>query len=191
VFRDADGTGDTVCGQDSGGAAWGRIFGVTEELNKLLEFPPVLDACCGSRMFWFDRANKNAVFVDNRDEEHVLCDGRKLEIHPDIVADFTKLPFPDDTFYLVIFDPPHMTSLGEKAWLAKKYGRLIADWRDEIQEGFSECWRVLRRHGTLVFKWNSTDVALSDVLELAPVRPLFGHTTGRQAKTHWLCFFKS
>lgn len=27
---------------------------------------PVLDACCGSRMFWFDRVDPRAIFVDNR-----------------------------------------------------------------------------------------------------------------------------
>lgn len=26
----------------------------------------ILDACCGSRMFWFDKSNKNTVFMDNR-----------------------------------------------------------------------------------------------------------------------------
>ncbi|EOD7126844.1 SAM-dependent methyltransferase, partial [Listeria monocytogenes] len=25
----------------------------------------ILDACCGSRMFWFDRTNKNVTFMDN------------------------------------------------------------------------------------------------------------------------------
>ena len=41
-------------------------------------FPPVLDACCGSRMFWFDSDNPKAVFVDKRSESHALCDGREL-----------------------------------------------------------------------------------------------------------------
>ena len=78
----------------------------------LLGFPPVIDVCCGSRMFWFDRKTPQAIFVDKRTENHVLCDGRKLEIAPDVQADFTDLPFPDATFYLVVFDPPHMTTLG-------------------------------------------------------------------------------
>lgn len=29
-------------------------------------FPPVLDACCGSRAFWFDKADSRAMFVDKR-----------------------------------------------------------------------------------------------------------------------------
>lgn len=153
-------------------------------------FPPVLDACCGSRMFWFDRNNRSALFMDKRSECHTLCDGRDLVISPDTVADFTDMPFPDSTFYLVVFDPPHMCSLGENSWIAKKYGRLIGDWRDDIKEGFSECLRVLKPNGTLIFKWNTTDVSLEEVLALAPLRPLFGHTTGRHAKTIWCAFIK-
>lgn len=30
----------------------------------------VLDVCCGSRMFWFDRQDLRAVFVDKRREQH-------------------------------------------------------------------------------------------------------------------------
>ena len=100
------------------------------------------------------------------------------------------MPFRDESFYLIIFDPPHMTSLGANSWLAKKYGKLLSDWKTQIQGGFDECWRVLKPGGTLVFKWNETDVRLADVLELAPSSPAFGHTTGRQAKTIWATFFK-
>lgn len=46
----------------------------------------ILDACCGSRMFWFNRTNKNVTFMDNRELETELCDGRKLVVKPDIVA---------------------------------------------------------------------------------------------------------
>lgn len=49
----------------------------------------ILDACCGSRMFWFDKENPLALFADIRDEEYILCDGRNLKVHPDIVSDFT------------------------------------------------------------------------------------------------------
>lgn len=152
--------------------------------------PPILDACCGSRMFWFDRENPLALYHDKRDEQHILCDGRELKISPDVIGDFTKMQFPDESFWLIVFDPPHMNSLGENSWLAKKYGRLIGDWRDDLRAGFEECFRVLKTNGTLVFKWNTTDITLDEVLALAPCRPVFGHTTGRQAKTVWVTFFK-
>ena len=34
----------------------------------------VLDACCGSRMFWFDKSHPSVVYMDNRELEDVLCD---------------------------------------------------------------------------------------------------------------------
>ena len=77
---------------------------------------PILDACCGARMFWFDKENPNAVFCDNRRLMEPLCDGRILRIEPDIQCDFKALPFPDESFHLVVFDPPHLRWVGEKSW---------------------------------------------------------------------------
>lgn len=73
----------------------------------------ILDACCGSRMFWFDKKNPLALFADIRDEEYILCDGRNLKVHPDIVSDFTDMPFLDKSFKLVVFDPPHLLKVGK------------------------------------------------------------------------------
>ena len=64
-------------------------------------------------MFWFDHSDPRAVFVDKRQESHTLPDvssaggSRELVISPDLQADFTSLPFPDASFALVVFDPPH------------------------------------------------------------------------------------
>ena len=33
----------------------------------------ILDTCCGSRMFHFDKENPNVVYMDNRDFEDTLC----------------------------------------------------------------------------------------------------------------------
>ncbi|EII1515251.1 SAM-dependent methyltransferase, partial [Escherichia coli] len=30
----------------------------------------ILDMCCGSRMFWFDKKDDRAIFSDIRKEEH-------------------------------------------------------------------------------------------------------------------------
>lgn len=87
---------------------------------------PILDACCGSRMFWFDKANPAVVFMDNRNFEETLCDGRRLEVRPDVVADFRDMPFPDKWFRLVVFDPPHLIHAGDKSWIGTKYGPLLA-----------------------------------------------------------------
>ena len=160
-------------------------------------FPPVLDACCGSRMFWFDRKDSRAVFVDKRQERHTLPDvssaggARELVIDPDHVADFTALPFPTGTFALVVFDPPHTPGSEDwKGWLPRKYGVLTGDWRDMLRKGFAECFRVLRPEGVLVFKWNECRVLVSEILALTPERPLFGHKSGKNSKTHWIAFLK-
>lgn len=52
----------------------------------------ILDMCCGSRMFWFDKEDSRAIYSDIRAEKHILCDGRKLNITPDIIADFKTSP---------------------------------------------------------------------------------------------------
>lgn len=80
---------------------------------------PVLDPCCGSRMFWFDKNDQRCLFGDIREESHILCDGRALEIKPDMQIDFRNLPFPDNTFKLVVFDPPHLEWAGESSWIGK------------------------------------------------------------------------
>lgn len=156
----------------------------------------VLDACCGSRMFWFDRKDPRALFVDKRREIHTLKDkssaggSRQLVIDPDMVADFTDLPFPDNSFPLVVFDPPHFARNGSGGWMAKKYGKLEGDWREELRRGFAECFRVLKDQGTLVFKWNEAEVPVSEILKLTPERPLFGNRGGKNQQTHWVVFIK-
>lgn len=147
-------------------------------------------------MFWFDRQNAAAVFVDKRQERHRLRDksskggSRMLVIHPDMVADFTALPFPDNRFAMVVFDPPHLVRNGRKGWLAKKYGKLDGDWREMLRKGFAECFRVLRPEGTLIFKWNEHEIPVSQILALTPERPLIGNRCGRTAKSHWIVFMK-
>ena len=48
----------------------------------------ILDVCCGSRMFWFNREHPAAVFMDSRSFAKTLCDGRRFEVKPDLLADF-------------------------------------------------------------------------------------------------------
>lgn len=151
----------------------------------------VLDPCCGSRMFWFDKNNNIVEFCDIRKENHILCDGRKLLINPDKIADFRNLPHKDNSFNLIVFDPPHMKTFGKTSWMAKKYGVLDKEnWKDHLSKGFDECWRVLSCGGTLIFKWNVTDIKLKEVLSCFSQKPLFGQTTTINLKTHWIVFYK-
>lgn len=139
-------------------------------------------------MFWFDKENQDTIFMDNRELNTTLCDGRRLEIKPDIVADFRHMPFADQTFNLVVFDPPHLKYAGEKSWLALKYGKLSDTWQEDIKQGFSECFRVLKIGGFLIFKWSEVQIKTSEVLKLCDYKPLFGD---RKSKTRWLIFIKN
>lgn len=156
----------------------------------------ILDVCCGSKMFWFDRDDDRVIFCDRRAERHTLNDKtakggqRDLVIEPNIISDFTALPFPSNYFQLVVFDPPHYKSIGNNSWLRAKYGRLEGEWRLMLRDGFSECFRVLTEGGTLIFKWASVEFPLSEVLQLTPERPLFGHNSGKHSLTHWVAFTK-
>lgn len=150
----------------------------------------VLDPCSGSRMMWFDKEDQRALFGDIRDEKHVLCDGRALRIEPDVIMDFRNLPFADGQFKLVAFDPPHLTRAGVDSWMRAKYGLLTADWKEDLRKGFSECFRVLEPGGVLIFKWNETQVLVSELLALTDQKPLFGHISGKRANTHWITFMK-
>ncbi|KKM93741.1 hypothetical protein LCGC14_1205350 [marine sediment metagenome] len=150
----------------------------------------ILDATCGSKMMWFDKQHNSAVFADIRSESWVLCDGRNLEISPDLVMDFRDMPFDDNSFSLVVFDPPHLNKLGKDTWMAKKYGVLLPTWETDIRAGFDECIRVLKPSGVLIFKWNEAQVTLNKVLDIIPQRPLFGHTSGKHGRTIWMTFMK-
>lgn len=147
----------------------------------------ILDACCGSRMFWYDRDNKYTVYQDNRELDTTLCDGRKLEIMPGIFGDFREMIYADNYFDLVVFDPPHLLRAGQKSWIAQKYGVLPKTWKEDIAAVFKECFRVLRPFGTLIFKWNEEQIPFNDVIKLAPELPLFGDKRG---KTRWVVFCK-
>lgn len=169
---------------------------------------PILDACCGGRMFYFDKNNANVLFQDIREVDTHLCDGRHFVIAPDVVADFRSMPYPDNTFRMVVFDPPHLLrNVGKSKWADMygslnpkskptgyqqiKYGALgNTDWRETLRLGFAECFRVLAHGGFLIFKWNDTDKPVSEVLKLTDQEPVFGHISGKRANTHWICFMK-
>ena len=140
-------------------------------------------------MFWFNKNNPDALFCDCREVAEQLCDGRTIEIKPDMVCDVTALPFPDESFWHIVFDPPHLIDAGEKSWMFKRYGRLPKDWRNFISQGFSECWRVLKTNGTLIFKWNECDLPVGKIIKAIGKEPLYGQKVSNLG-THWLCFVK-
>ena len=152
----------------------------------------VIDVCCGGKHFWFDKENPDVEFCDKRYEEDILlCNGQHIHVTPDVICDFKNLPFDDESFYLAVFDPPHLINKSEKAWMVKKYGTLPKDWKTELKCGFDECMRVLKPYGTLVFKWNEAVVPTKEIIECFGKQPLFGHKSGKRMGTQWLVFIKS
>ena len=154
----------------------------------------ILDVTCGARSIWFDKHHPAAVYCDKRREQyHNLWKNAgncTLDINPDVVCDFTDLPFPDNSFPLVVFDPPHLTGAKETAWLVKKYGKLDENWPQMLHDGFRECMRVLKPDGVLIFKWSEYDIPAAEVWKAIGQKPLFGHHSGKQSRTFWACFMK-
>lgn len=164
--------------------------------------PPeeILDATCGGRSIWLpeNKDRDDTLYIDNRELEAGFHgqEGRTYAVEPDDVQDFRDLPHADDSFNLVVFDPPHamredgMNQL--KGVVTKKYGALHAEtWQRDLELGFGELWRVLSPGGTLVFKFANNAVDFSKVLKLAPVEPLFGTTSKKtNVETRWFVFYK-
>ena len=127
--------------------------------------------------------------MDNRRIETTLCDGRTLSINPDVMGDFRYMPFENDSFNLVVFDPPHLVKAGKRSWLALKYGVLNQRWQDDLRQGFDEIFRVLKPNGLLIFKWSEIQIPIADVLKLTPIRlkPLIRE---QKSKRHWVIFIK-
>lgn len=157
----------------------------------------ILDVTCGSRTIWFNKNHPAAIYCDKRKD--ILTgiwsstDGeseRQCIVDPDIQCDFTNLPFEDDTFNLVVFDPPHLQQAGETGWMRKKYGVLENGWPQMLHDGFRECMRVLKPNGVLVFKWSEVQIPAERVWKAIGQKPLFGHHSGKKMNTFWGIYMK-
>jgi len=160
-----------------------------------MQFPPVLDVCCGPKGMWFDKNDSRAIFIDIRSETVSKKHSKgtlTYRIDPDVIADFTELPFPDETFLHIVFDPPHCkgTEARRNGMNGQQYGLLFGDWEGMLKTGFAECFRVLRTGGTLIFKWNEQEIPTAKILALTDEKPLYGHKSGKRAKTQWVAFLK-
>lgn len=164
-----------------------------------MDLPPVLDACCATRAFWFDKTDSRTIYLDIREGIKVVDTGHKSGkgrsprvIKPDVLGDFRQMPFPDETFWHVVFDPPHLhkSLTGNGGIFGFNYGILKDTWREDLASGFKECFRVLKPQGTLIFKWCESEIPLKEVLALTPEKPLYGHRSGKKAQTIWVAFMK-
>lgn len=133
---------------------------------------PVLDVCCGGRLFYYEPDARIVTFMDKRRGEFKVGEGREIKVFPDMLGDFTRLPWVDGGkffgFSLVVFDPPHLIKAGPKSFMRAKYG-------------------VMRQNGVLVFKWSTVDIPMEEVLRCSPYKPLLGDKRGH---TRWIIFIK-
>jgi SAM-dependent methyltransferase len=160
--------------------------------------PEILDACCGGRMWWWDKKHPLAVYMDvHRAEKGSAAkfDGGKRhaspgwECEPDVLGSFTAMPFEDESFQMVVFDPPHNVRPGGPLGVnGLMYGALHPDTEQEdLRLAFVECWRVLRPGGTLIFKWAGD---IKRVKPYFPATPIVGTRVPRGLQTWWLTFYK-
>lgn len=92
----------------------------------------ILDACCGSRMFWFNKKHPDALYIDNRTMAPTKqTNGATITVAPDEVMDFRKLGLPDESFSLVVFDPlvPDFTNE-----CSIQVCKIIPGWKREYTE---------------------------------------------------------
>ena len=146
---------------------------------------------------WFDKDDPRCHFADQRKDRMKISHFPKAKgrsdkvVDPSEIHDFRKMKYPDNTFYHVVFDPPHVRNLSEKSVSGFCYGSLNKEtWQEDLKKGFSECFRVLKPNGTLIFKWSEVDIPLKEILKLTDYKPLYGHRSGRKAQTHWVAFIK-
>lgn len=151
----------------------------------------ILDTCCGSQMFYFEKNHPDVTYMDIRKEKFEIH-GKKVNVDPDVIADFRNMPFEDEEFDLVIFDPHHLKWAGPNSIMKAQYGQLDkVTWKEDIFMGFEECMRVLKFGGTLIFKWSDVQIPVKEVLNILKKEgymPLLGDQRGQ---TRWIVFIKN
>ena len=141
----------------------------------------ILDATCGFRALWYQKNHPFVTYMDKRKGKFVSYispkDKRYYDINPDVVATWDNMPFEDETFDMVLFDPPHIIKKpGKPSRLEIEYTILNKDtWRKDLEIAFRELFRVLKSEGFLVFKWCESNAKIMDVIKLSPYQPLFSN----------------
>ncbi len=130
----------------------------------------ILDATASYRAMWLDKQDSAAVFLDSR-----------REVEPDVVGVWQALPFPDGSFAVVNWNPPHMVYRveGKPSFTVERFGLLERETRPrDLKLAFEELLRVLVPGGVLLLKWSDNHVSAKGLLALFPVKPKFGSKVG-------------
>ena len=116
-----------------------------ELVTELLQlFAPsaetILDATYGSGLFW-RRGN-----VPSSWAHCVVGLDRNPVRARNVAGDYTALPFRDEAFDVVCFDPPHLCDGGAASIMRDRYGTFGSEHelKQSIRQGLRECSRVAR-----------------------------------------------
>jgi len=155
----------------------------------------ILDACCGAKGWWIQKNHPNVIYIDIRKEKKGFIAFRpNTEIKPDIQADYRETPFPDKSFKLIAWDPPHLNHKESKTDVyLLHYGVLKQKgWEEDLNKAFKELWRILDDYGVMIFKWSDQRIPFKKVLDVFPEKALFGTTCNQRktSKTRYFTFMK-
>lgn len=126
-----------------------------ELLERLLDFYPrkrprkILDTTVNGSRFW--RGSKRPVVGMDIDPRH----------HPNLVADNSAMPFGDNSFDVLVYDPPHIPNQGKdnKKDFGKRFGLVLRSSKENhytfthtFPPFVREAYRVLKDEGILLCK---------------------------------------
>ncbi len=160
----------------------------------------ILDATASTRSIWYQKNHPFITFMDRRHGKYYSQTGncktdnvRVCNIFPNIIARWQNTPFKNNSFDMVVFDPPHLFTEQNKKHpaMATPYGIFYKEnWKKDLADGIIELFRVLKPNGIFILKWCEVDKSVDEIINLIPYNPLFGTRTGQSNNTHWICFIK-
>ena len=150
----------------SGGSSNCMITSLPMELSKLSTNTnnyQLLDVTVGSKKIYNGkeiRLGDNLVGIDVRSGDFTIKKEKYghwadlvMIIKPTVKADLQHLPFKDNVFRMIIFDPPHLTSKSESSIMYRTYGGWTKSERLHIlPKANNEFKRVLKEGGFLILK---------------------------------------
>jgi len=146
-----------------------------------------LDASAGARMMWPNKNPPLTVFMDKNVEAWRP---------PDVFGCWEHLPFKDDIFETVFFDPPHKLgrTTGRGFWATPSHRNYYGSdlpkikFRVGVYRGTREFLRVAKR---LCFKWNDIELSIERVLSLFPKewKEVYRKVIDKGLKTKTLTFW--
>lgn len=179
-----------ICSQERLSTCYWNIYRIFTIYTTVMD-KDIIDLCCGWRMFWHDKNDPLVHFMDIRTLPKGSIKSRpNFSVEPDEIGDYRDVKYPDNTFKIVVLDPPHLRSLWDKSWMAMKYGKLLESRKEDIRKWFYEGIRILQDKWILIFKRSESEIPISEIISLFPVKFSIWNRSGKWNKTIWLIYIK-